>query len=155
MKSINDIVRSRFCHGKPMFPGMSLSDAYTIMQTVRVLDDMQSEPFDSRRLSSGSFLQDVLANVGTVKFQLFSAHDDTLRSFLLSMHAYDYRWPPLASHVALEYWRETATGNMFVVLQFDGENQVMKPPCKDVYCDIDDFTDLINSYKIQPKDCDA
>lgn len=130
-----------------MPPGVSTDDASAIMQTQSLLMNTVMGAPDVLRYGVGAFLQDWLAGMREPqRLRLYSAHDSTLRVFLQALHSFDSRWPPYASHALLEQWSEDATGKQFVLLQYDGVNRVMLPPCKNVLCPVEDFVTLLQSY---------
>jgi hypothetical protein len=172
MRTLNDILRSRVCHGLPLLPGVELPDAQKLFLGTRVLDNMVSQPFLARKFGSGSFLADLFAAlVSKARFSLFSAHDDTCRSLLFALYAGETDVSGLlvrilcyfcsvsqllsldASHVTLELWREDSSGNQFVALQYNGQALQMLSPCSDLFCRLQDFTALVNSYAVTAAEC--
>ncbi len=158
MSHLNDVLRSRLCHDMALPPGMSLEDAEQIVLVSNVLGYMAQSWPEVQRLATFPFLSewlDALQGVGVTapaKFVYYSAHDSTIRLFLLTLHASDGRWPPLASHVVTELYAD-AQGNQFVQMQYDGEVVKMLPPCKDYLCPLADFVSLVNSNSIDPSTC--
>ncbi len=155
---LNDVLRSRLCHKMALPPSMSLQDAEQIIQVSNVLSYMAQSGAEVQSLATYPFLRewlDALQGVGETqpaKFVYFSAHDSTIRLFLLTLHASDLRWPPLASHVVIELYSDAA-GNKFVQLLYDGNVVKMLPPCADALCPLETFAQLVNSYKVDPKAC--
>ncbi len=141
MKHVNDMIRSRFCHKLPLPPGLTTTDAAKILVASRRTKNLQAEPLRAIQLSAGAFLSDILADSKRNLYQHYSAHDDTLRSLLLALHAFDGRWPPYASHAALVFRADS------VSLQFDGALRQMAPPCRGLYCATKDFEALVAKYR--------
>lgn len=44
-----------------------------------------------------------------IKFALYSGHDTVIAPLLAALGAYDCKWPPYASHIALELWSKPTT----------------------------------------------
>ncbi len=123
------------------------------------MENILDAPLLSRKLGSGSFLQDLLAALTNQakRFSLFSAHDDTLRALLFALYSNETdtsNWPPYASHIALELWTNTTSGQPLVVMQYNGAVLQMGSPCTSTFCPLQDFTALVNSLAITPKDCE-
>jgi hypothetical protein len=158
MSHLNDVLRTRLCHNLALPPQMTLDDAEQILSASNVLSYMAQNSHEVQSLATFPFLSewlDALQGVGVTapaKFVYYSAHDSTIRLFLLALHASDMRWPPLASHVVTELYAD-AQGNEFVQLQYDGEVVKMLPPCQDYLCPLSDFLSLINSYAVDPAKC--
>ena len=140
-KAINDMVRSRFCHKLPLPSGLDPRDANRILIGSRRAKNMQAEPKRAIQLAAGSFLADILADSRLNLFQHYSVHDDTLRAVLLALRAFDGRWPPYASHMALVFRADS------VSLQFDGVLRPMAPPCRGLYCATKDFEALVAKFR--------
>ncbi len=96
-----------------------------------------------RRLGAGRLLGDfrdqmnASVNGSTLKVALYGCHDTTLGSMLTSIGAFDDKWPPFTSHVALELFEQKATSlagyfgskDYFVRVRYN--NEVMPvPACK-------------------------
>lgn len=139
-------------------PKMTLPDAEALMYAVRYLDNLVSAPLKTLQFSAGLFLADIytyLATTSVQKFQLFSAHDDTLRCLLLALidGANDeLHWPPYAAHLALELWVDK-TGAPFVIAQYDGKVAQLAAPCKSHACALVDFYSLIAKYQFNFDEC--
>ena len=107
--ALNDISRARFCHGYEAPTDWTMDDLATLWHAQCVLDNMEVESFDAQRFGSGSYMQDILASFNEPqKFQLFSAHDSTLRSLLYAMieePGDTLSWPAYASHFTMEAWQ--------------------------------------------------
>lgn len=105
--------------------------------------------FLTQQLSSGSFLQDILAaaNKGPEVFRLFSAHDDSLRSLLFALFDEDdyMHWPPYAAHLSFEVWT-ASTGKRYVNAQYDGAVRQLRAPCSSPYCEWSAFEALLRMY---------
>lgn len=147
-RHINDMVRARYCHRMLLPPSLTDRDAESIILASRKLKNIMAESPATVSMSSGGFLQD-LANLSRdpkVRLQIFAIHDDTIRSLLMALHAFDGRWPPYASHLALEFWENERDGTKSVVLQFDGQNKMMGAPCKNMFCLYEDFLALVKRY---------
>lgn len=160
MRSLNDIVRSRYCHGLAMPPHMTMEDAELLMYATRYLDNLVSAPLQTLQFSSGLFLGDVYAFLAKTttpqKLQLFSAHDDTLRCLLLSLidGANDeIHWPPYAAHITFELWQQKKQGSKFIVAQYDGKVAQLAAPCRTPLCALSDFYKLISKYQFNFDKC--
>jgi hypothetical protein len=111
---LNDILRARFCHGLALPPGVALADAQRVFVAAREMANLLDAPLRSRRLGSGSFVQDLAAALqaaAPLRFSLFSAHDDTLRALLFALASAESEtspWPAYASHIALELWQNAS-----------------------------------------------
>lgn len=158
MRKLTDIVHARYCHKLPLPPNMTLEDAEALMYATRYLDNLVSSPLETLQFSSGLFLADIytyLATVDAQKFQMYSAHDDTLRCLLLALvrDVNNYlHWPPYAAHLALELWQDQS-GAYVVVAQFDGKVLSMAPPCQGPACRLADFLQLVTKYQFDFDKC--
>jgi hypothetical protein len=54
-------------------------------------------------------------------FVLYSGHDTVVAPLLSALGAYDCRWPPYASRVVFELWKDVETTSVFVRLLFNGK----------------------------------
>ncbi len=123
---LDDTLRTRFCHFFPLPPLMEREDAEKIMRGVSGAENLLAAPFHVQQLSMGSFFSDWIQNFAEIprpRFVLYSNHDSTLRAILSAFEIFDEIWPPYASHVAVEFWEETATGKHFVTVQYDGKTK--------------------------------
>lgn len=156
MHKLNDIMRSRYCHGLPL--PMDQADAEALMTAESYLSNLEVSSPQILSLSQYSFLREWVDRFNdttdVTRFALYSAHDTSIREFLMALHAatLDLHWPPLAGHVALELWSDAA-GNKYVAMQYDGQPRMMNTPCADVFCPWNDFVNLVESYKSSPSDC--
>lgn len=130
------------------------------MHSINYLDNVSSGSKDALRFACGSFLRDLLgvwADRARVRFQLVSAHDTTIRVLLLALvnrtTSAGFFWPPYAAHIALEFWRNDASGAVYVVAQYDGETKQMRAPCKAQLCAFADFKALLESHDATDLEC--
>lgn len=151
--ALNDELRGHFCHHFAL--PLSLNDAYLIEAATRHLKNLVT--MHTLRLYVGFFLQDVVETIAnkTRRFNLLSAHDTTVRALLHALaRGEDPRmpWPPYASHLAFERWRDPS-GRLFVVMQHDGRNRKMQYPCKHIFCRFSDFRKLVSRFNVTRQEC--
>ncbi|KAJ8900915.1 hypothetical protein NDN08_000214 [Rhodosorus marinus] len=89
------------------------------------------------------------------KLVIYSGHDTTLIPMLLSLNAFDEKWPEYSANLVIELLRSRATGEPLV--RFLYNDQVLKiPGCggKEA-CQYDEFKNILAdvSKEIQPEDC--
>ncbi|KAI9143896.1 histidine phosphatase superfamily [Paraphysoderma sedebokerense] len=104
----------------------------------------------SKRLSIGRLIGElklnieghVRTNANATKMAIFSGHDSTLGPLLLAMDVWDKRWPPFASMITFELFRQKSTaqptaksqrqtqpGNYFVRMIYNSEPMYI-PGCQ-------------------------
>lgn len=155
-QALNDISRARFCHGLPLPTGWNMDDTVAMWHAIRVLYNMKVDSFDAQRFGSGAFMQDILASFSLPeKFQLFSAHDSTLRSLIYAMVQEPddlLEWPAYASHFTMEAW-QTGADEIVIGAQFNGKMLQLKEPCASTFCSMTNFQALMQKYAVTAEEC--
>ena len=112
---IMDAVNTTLAHGpQTRLPGEFYEeDVRRIMNDINV-DEYQgyAQSAEFRRLGVGSLLGDIRDRAAAVaggksdiKLALMGCHDNTLAGMLLSLGAFDQKWPPFTSAIAVETFR--------------------------------------------------
>jgi len=88
------------------------------------------------------------------KLVIYSGHDTTLMPMLISLNAFDGKWPEYSANLVIELLRSRDTGEPHV--RFLYNDQVLKiPGCGGKACRYDEFKNILAdvSKEIQPADC--
>jgi len=106
------------------------------------------------KLSVGEFMNEVhdfmlngTYNRGPI-YALFAAHDFTIAQLFQALHLGIRIWPPYASHVTFEMWKQKGTSNLAVRVLYNG--QIMNiPECKNgVYCTEAEYSAILKRLKV-------
>lgn len=146
---VADVLYARLCHGDPLpcYPSGCISSAavsrmlaeadyeYSMRYNITIAS-LQMQPMLQRILSG------MMENVhgGETVWRLSTTHDIAIAPILSALHAFDGRWPSLASHIAFELWgppkrtklspKQTTAGFRVRVL-FNGADVTHRLPCSE------------------------
>ena len=74
------------------------------------------------------------SNVSSIPaFMLFSGHDTTVAPILSAFGVYSGEWPPYASHMEFELFKDKTNSSYFVRMLYNGNAQII-PGCNDEFC---------------------
>ncbi|XP_061415781.1 lysophosphatidic acid phosphatase type 6-like [Lethenteron reissneri] len=144
--AIRDVIVAREAHGM-LVPKELLRHRHVIDTgaVTTILNILKTSQRDGLQLCIGRLLDTLLSNIdkymcGKMKenLVLFSAHDTTLLPLLVGLRVFDGRWPPFASHVAIELHVEPVSRRAFVRLVYNGKEHRM-PQCSATLCPLEEF----------------
>lgn len=128
---LRDNALARLCHGLPQFAGLSdallaqldanLTTQYYLRRSTPALQKFSIGPFFNQVLRLMN--QVVKSPRNATRYAHTSAHDSTLTA-VNAVLGRTGQWPPYASHVEIELWRD-ADGSHYVQVAADG--QVYRP----------------------------
>eukprot|EP01130_Rhizamoeba_saxonica_P002242 TRINITY_DN12089_c0_g1_i1.p1 TRINITY_DN12089_c0_g1~~TRINITY_DN12089_c0_g1_i1.p1 ORF type:complete len:407 (-),score=71.87 TRINITY_DN12089_c0_g1_i1:57-1277(-) len=111
-----DNFNARKCHGIE-YP--SKNDHYIREKDVYIMSLTASKQTtmlfggEIARLSTADFVEELLTSFNatmfsesSIKYRLFSGHDNTISILLNAFNVHDGLWPPYASHIIIELWEE-------------------------------------------------
>lgn len=88
-------------------------------------------------------------DLGPFKFALYAAHDTTIMPILQILGAWDGVWPPYASMINFEFYRDTVTQDYYFRLVYQGQvltdqvhNNDVACPAGEELCSIDIFNQV-------------
>lgn len=165
LNSMYDCLNAHLCHQLPV-PANVTEELYAELEAEIVWQSHTSMSFPTTQAYSqagiGFFIQDV-SNVmharingeSSLKFVLYSGHDTSVGPFLYALGMEKVPWPPYASHVQLELFKDTqppAGGSGFAVRLLFNDQPVTLPGCPSIdplagpgVCDWGMFSLLLNS----------
>lgn len=165
--SWHDTLRARSCHGLPLPCSEDGSECVTAEEAQKIFDQADYENMhlydgeEVQRLSIGTFAQRLVDLFNKTiflngendyyKYLHFSAHDSTIVA-LLAAFKNPIVFPPYASTLIFELWKNKSTGEFMLRLMFNGE-PVALPDCSSTMCPFDEFYDMVYS-RLIVKDVD-
>ena len=138
--ALTDNMLARMCHDVPL-PSVSPGDVQEMLRLCRLgheLEDTQK----ITQLAMYPFLSEIVGFMdhaiqeGTNKFVIHSGHDTTIIPLLSAMGVFDGEWPPYASHIFFELWRNH---NSYAIRIVYNGNALKLPVCGDVMCPLNVF----------------
>lgn len=72
------------------------------------------------------------------KFRLYSGHDTTIGPLLGALGIFDNIWPPYASNIVLELFKDVKQGDYHVLVKYNGKEEKL-PGCSKVICPFNEF----------------
>ncbi|ORY02207.1 phosphoglycerate mutase-like protein [Basidiobolus meristosporus CBS 931.73] len=134
MVSYMDSMRCRQCHQKPLpcrggecVTKRMTDDLFRLVDKEYAYTHRDAELADkANAVVVGWIMRNILSGIqltrhseAKAKFEIFSGHDDTIFGLLGLLKAKDMRWPPFASNIIFELWRNHK--NYFVRVIYNGE----------------------------------
>lgn len=111
------------------------------------------------RLAIGNFVGTLTEQIrskiagkeGDLKFALYSGHDTTVAPLLgvLKADNYNMMWPPYASNIVFELWKEKRTGRHVVRVVYNGKTLKLQHQhewCNMESCPVEDFYKYLDGY---------
>lgn len=134
-----DNLNARFCHNLSQPAGMNdfifsqMTDAYWLVG--------EEIYYSTYSIGIGPFIEELLnflemqqSNVSSIPaFMLFSGHDTTVAPILSAFGVYSGEWPPYASHMEFELFKDKTNSSYFVRMLYNGNAQII-PGCNDEFC---------------------
>jgi hypothetical protein len=150
----SDILFCRLCHQKPLMQGFTQQLANEILNADNFLNNYSVSTTRIISLIFSSFFQEWVeafeASISgsPIKMYLYSAHDSSVRPFVMALGAYDGFWPPYASHLTMELYKSKSTGQFFVTSQYNGKLIKMTGCPSEELCPFYTVKQLFSSFQI-------
>ncbi|KAI8868100.1 phosphoglycerate mutase-like protein [Ramicandelaber brevisporus] len=178
MEGWMDILNTHSCHNKQLPCSSQNKTQCATTEIVKQLNlagsfeyawTKRDDPFAPtyNRLGSGPFVSELKRRWEQVngetepasrgpKFEVYSAHDDTVSYLLGTLQAYDMRWPPYASNLIFELWERdqpVESGKDSYVFRVIYNGQVLRVPWADLNeVSYDDFVRYLQPYIAAPEE---
>jgi len=118
------------------------------------------EAFRSKEISKlgiGRFLGEIVTHMdqkisgkSDLKLIVYSGHDTSVGPLLLALEVFDNKWPPIASNLIFELFREKKDPKNYFVRMIYNDKVIQLPNCNSSLCPLKEFKEKAN--QVIPKD---
>lgn len=130
VNGLADLIRTYACHNFDItFGGLLTNDQiHKVLEMSLFCFTYFPNDTASNRLGMGSFIGEITHHFQShiegktpYKLMLYSGHDSSIAPLLSALELFDGAWPPLASHVIFEFWKN-GEGEYFVEVSYNGRS---------------------------------